>query len=86
MTIISLACGTHKPQHEHCSVAGCVCHCHATRPVLGGGDPEARARAREAANLALLEFTTNPDLTRTEMAIKALTEYEQHLKEARRGR
>lgn len=90
MTVVSLACGSRKPTHERCSVAGCACKCHGERPPeprrpLENG-AEARAAARERANLALLEFTTTPDLKRTQDAIAALISYELLLQEARHGR
>lgn len=75
MPIVTLTC-SFPDQHSTCTSKLCECDCHNTTPAK-----VKLAEARERAHAAVKHFDWQPDLARTQAAIEALTQYEQHLKE-----
>lgn len=73
--------GPHK-----CTSKVCECPCHKDSAVLRQEAQAKRVHTRELAHKAVKDFDRQPDLTNTQIAILALTQYEQALKEARHGR
>lgn len=84
MAIMTLCCS--HGSHSQCPSKVCECECHKDLETLRKEAAQRRYRARELVIQALQDFQVNPDLPTTQTAILALQQYEQTLKEARRGR